>query len=131
MMSIHKFPWIADIPVFVGASEPLTADVKDASYWHGEDGLGMVACISEPTMAVSEENAILALIRIIKEHKNQVTLVGIGPLTNVSTLLYTQDTITLILISCDTQHVPIFRCSDSVNAADRITGCCRNQNRCG
>jgi len=75
-----------DIPVYKGATGPLLGDFKgSASHFHGLDGLGDVEDIPHPDMSLlKSEHAVNALIRLINEHPGEITLVPIGPLTNIA-----------------------------------------------
>lgn len=75
-----------DIPVFKGAAGSLLDDSKgSASHFHGKDGLGDVKDIPDPDMSLLKtEHAVNAMIRIVNEHPGEITLVPLGPLTNVA-----------------------------------------------
>jgi len=75
-----------DIPVAAGASVPLTRRLITASYVHGEDGLGGVNFPPPKTKPVSE-TATEIIRRIVRAHPGEVTIVAIGPLTNIATAL--------------------------------------------
>ena len=61
-----------------------TAPAKNAK--HGTDGMGDVPETEAPPSRdlIQSEHAVQALIRMANEHLNQITLVAIGPLTNVA-----------------------------------------------
>ncbi|XP_044522951.1 inosine-uridine preferring nucleoside hydrolase-like [Gracilinanus agilis] len=72
------------IPVYQGASSPLLNTMKN-DYFYGTDGLGDVPDAEAPGLdQVQHEHAVAAMIRIISERPNQVTLVATGPLTNLA-----------------------------------------------
>jgi inosine-uridine nucleoside N-ribohydrolase len=75
-----------DIPVAAGASAPLIRQQVTASYAHGENGLGGVTLPSPKITAVKEHAAEL-ICRIVLEHPGEVTLIGLGPLTNLALAL--------------------------------------------
>ncbi|XP_066603837.1 inosine-uridine preferring nucleoside hydrolase-like isoform X2 [Prorops nasuta] len=79
-----------DIPVFKGADCPLLTipdTEKSAEDFHGEDGFGDVYK-DEPDMAtLQEESAIHAINRIVSESFGQVSLVCLGPLTNIALVI--------------------------------------------
>ena len=63
----------------------LTAVEIDASHYHGDDGLGDAADIPQPDLSVlQKEHAVNYLIRISQQHPGGITLLTIGPLTNVA-----------------------------------------------
>jgi purine nucleosidase len=80
-----------DVPVYRGCEHPIVEPVRSASAWHGEDGLGLTCLGSKAnTSCVQSEHAVCAIIRISKEwaDKNQrITLVTLGPLTNIAIAL--------------------------------------------
>lgn len=70
-------------PIYRGAASALIATDYDGSYFHGTDGLGNNNFPRSPR-PVEAEHGALALIRLAHEHPNQLTLVAIGPLTNLA-----------------------------------------------
>jgi len=74
----------AATPVFAGCPSPLVrAPEEDAAFVHGEDGFGDVG-FPEPKHAAEGEHAALALIRLTRERPGELTLVALGPLTNLA-----------------------------------------------
>ncbi|XP_038674528.1 inosine-uridine preferring nucleoside hydrolase-like [Scyliorhinus canicula] len=74
-----------EIPVFQGASKSLLEGQLNASQYHGKDGLGDVPDPNAPGLEhIQAEHAVTAMIRIATECAGQVSLVAIGPLTNVA-----------------------------------------------
>ncbi|KAL3870548.1 hypothetical protein ACJMK2_038601 [Sinanodonta woodiana] len=74
-----------EIPVFIGCSETLLGDVKEKDSYHGDDGFGDVPDLNSPTEEnIQTEHGVQALIRMSKEHEGEITLICIGPLTNVA-----------------------------------------------
>jgi purine nucleosidase len=71
-------------PVFPGCPMPLVRPAdEDAAFVHGTDGFGD-AGYPEPKTQVQAEHAALALIRLTAEQPGQLTLVALGPLTNLA-----------------------------------------------
>src|ERR1700678_241767 len=75
-----------DIPVAAGASHPLTRRLVTAKYAHGNNGLGGVD-FPAPTTKPSRETANEILSRIVRESPGEITIVAVGPLTNIATVL--------------------------------------------
>lgn len=75
-----------DIPVAGGASAPLIRRQVTAVGAHGENGLGG-AEFPEPKIAAVKEHAADLISRIVMQHPGEVTLIGIGPLTNIAIAL--------------------------------------------
>jgi len=72
-----------DIPIYAGCSTAILPLTHDAAHVHGEDGLGgsgYPPSVRRP----GDEHAVNALIRMANESPGELTLVAIGPLTNVA-----------------------------------------------
>ncbi|MEN1969916.1 nucleoside hydrolase [Lentibacillus sp. N15] len=77
-------------PIAKGTGAPLLRKPKTASHVHGRSGVGEYQFTAEPnTSLLSEENAIVELRNHIISSPEPVTLVPIGPLTNIALLLKT------------------------------------------
>lgn len=75
-----------DTPVFAGCAEPLVLPAADAAFVHGKDGFGD-ADLPLPRRSAEIEHAALALIRLTRERPGILTLVALGPLTNLALAL--------------------------------------------
>jgi len=75
-----------DIPVAAGAKAPLLRHLVTAAYAHGENGLGG-AVFPEPKTKPVDEPAAEFIRTIVRKHPGDVTLITVGPLTNVATAL--------------------------------------------
>jgi pyrimidine-specific ribonucleoside hydrolase len=75
-----------DIPVAAGAHRPLLAQARDASHVHGSDGL---ADLGLPTSAraVSALSSPQMMREQILASPTPVTIIALGPLTNIALLL--------------------------------------------
>ena len=72
-----------DVPVYAGAATPLSIPLETAQNVHGGDGMGDIGLalagrVPDPGDAVDE------LIHASHEHAGELTLVTLGPLTNVA-----------------------------------------------
>jgi inosine-uridine nucleoside N-ribohydrolase len=76
----------ADIPVGAGADRPLVGELVVAADAHGESGLGE-AELPVPRVSASEQHAVDFLAEHLARAREPVTLVALGPLTNVALLL--------------------------------------------
>jgi inosine-uridine nucleoside N-ribohydrolase len=75
-----------DIPVAGGASHPLVRRSVTAAYAHGENGLAGVEFPAARIQPVTE-HAVDLMTRIVRNHPGEVTIVAVGPLTNVALAL--------------------------------------------
>ena len=75
-----------EIPVAAGARAPLVRRLVTAAYAHGENGLGG-AVFPEPRFKAVAEPASVLIRSIVRKYPGEVTLLTIGPLTNVATAL--------------------------------------------
>jgi inosine-uridine nucleoside N-ribohydrolase len=75
-----------DIPVAAGARVPLVRRLVTAAYAHGENGLGG-AVFPEPKTKPVAEPAAEFIRSIVRKYPGEVTLIPIGPLTNIATAL--------------------------------------------
>src|SRR5438552_2626902 len=75
-----------DIPVAVGAEIPLLRRLVTAAYAHGENGLGG-AVFPEPKIKPIAEPAAKFISQIVRKYPGEITLITIGPLTNIATAL--------------------------------------------
>ena len=75
----------ADVPVFSGATAPLVRPLEDASWFHGQDGLGDQGY--QPKTRVHE--AVFAVDAIIAtvEANPGIEIITLGPLTNLALAL--------------------------------------------
>ena len=77
------------IPVAVGYPEPLCRPLDNAAKYHGETGLDGCLNYPEATSKPVQMHALDFLKEMILGSKEKVTLVTMGPLTNVAMLLKT------------------------------------------
>ena len=73
----------SDMSVFAGCAEPMTRKLVTAEHVHGKTGLDGPQ-LADPTMALQDKHAVDFLIETLRrEPSGTVTLVPIGPLTNI------------------------------------------------
>jgi len=75
-----------DVPVAAGASVPLVRELVTAKYVHGSNGLGGVE-FPEPKVKPVPETATELICKLVRDNPGEITIVAIGPLTNVATVL--------------------------------------------
>nr|XP_033337877.1 probable uridine nucleosidase 2 isoform X1 [Megalopta genalis] len=74
-----------DIPVYKGAQRPFLNKYKSDDSFFGPDGFGNFSFTEAITARVDEsKHAALALLDLTKAHPGEITLLCIGPLTNVA-----------------------------------------------
>ena len=72
-----------DIPVARGAGHPLVATLTTAEFFHGKNGLGDVE-LPAPACRPDTRFAPDLIIQTVHAHPHEITLVPIGPLTNIA-----------------------------------------------
>ena len=75
----------SSVPVFIGADRPLKRKHMHAEWFHGKDGLGDHD-YPVPRRATEPTHAVDAIIEAVRANPG-LTLVTLGPLTNVATAL--------------------------------------------
>src|SRR5205823_3077603 len=88
-----------DTPVYVGCRRPLLREPLFAYFYHGPDGMGGMR-YPTPKSSVAEGHAVDVLIDTIKAHAHEITLVTLGPLTNVATALIQAPEIAGLVTRC-------------------------------
>lgn len=76
----------ADVPVYEGATQPLHKDYEYASYVHGEGGLGG-DLFPDTGIPSADEHAVDFILDTVRESPGEVSLLCVGPLTNVAMAL--------------------------------------------
>jgi purine nucleosidase len=77
---------LTDVPVHAGAARPMAQPLQTAEWVHGQDGLGDAGVPQSPrepagTLAAAE------IVRLARSRPGELTLVAVGPLTNVGLAL--------------------------------------------
>ena len=86
--TLSVLDWLGrgDVPVHRGASRPLVRPHQNASNFHEEGGLGG-ARLPASTSSVGADRGPAALIRLARQRPGVLTLVMLGPLTNLAIAL--------------------------------------------
>ncbi len=80
-----------DVPVARGSAAPLKEKPIGASHVHGEDGLANLSqSLPVPTRSLEAMEAVPFLAFVLASAQRPVTLVPLGPLTNIARFLQTQ-----------------------------------------
>lgn len=85
-LKILDLAGVTNLQVARGASEPLTRLPHHVPSIHGSDGLGNVQ-LPEPTNRLTESSAITLLTEAVTAHPKAVTVICLGPLTNIATAI--------------------------------------------
>ena len=75
-----------DIPVYRGVGQPLIRDLRVADYVHGSDALGGVG-LPPPQGSPQPNHAARELVDRVMASPGEITLLALGPLTNVALAL--------------------------------------------
>ncbi|XP_034249563.1 uncharacterized protein C1683.06c-like isoform X2 [Thrips palmi] len=73
----------ADVPVFGGAAQSLLV-TPPTDHHFGEDGLGDFLPANDSYSSVQVEHAAVALVRLARRYPGRISLVCLGPMTNVA-----------------------------------------------
>ena len=77
----------SDIPVFAGCARPMHRDLVTAEYVHGVTGIDGIDIV-EPNLPLEDLHAVDFIIESLHAADDEsVTLVPIGPLTNIGTVI--------------------------------------------
>jgi purine nucleosidase len=75
----------SNVPVYQGAAKPLDRPLEDATWFHGEDGLGDHG-YPAPDKRAEPGDAVDVIIDLVERHPG-LELVTLGPLTNMAAAL--------------------------------------------
>jgi purine nucleosidase len=85
-LRVRDFIGMPDVPVTPGSAGPLLRPVLDARHVHGDSGLAG-ARLPEPASAAADGHAVDYLIETISAAPGEITLIAMGPLTNIALAL--------------------------------------------
>ncbi|BCL37844.1 nucleoside hydrolase [Nostoc sp. MS1] len=89
----------ASTPVYVGCNKPMLREASYADWFHGKDGMGNML-YPEPKSEPHSAHAIDAIIETIKKYPGEITLVTLGPLTNIAAVLLKAPEIATLVQRC-------------------------------
>lgn len=76
----------AGVPVHIGLDKPLLREHVNAEFFHGPDGMGGMN-YPDPQRPPESRHAVDVLIDIVRANPGEITLVTLGPLSNIATAL--------------------------------------------
>lgn len=76
-----------DIPLARGAVKPMCREPKDATYMHQKSGMGGYVPPKKVKTKPIKKDAVEALYETIKANKNNISLIVLGPHTNIGNLI--------------------------------------------
>jgi purine nucleosidase len=85
-LRILEIAGLDEVPVAVGAARPMAQALSTAEFVHGSDGLGNTSQ-PEPRGRVTGEPAAQQLVRLARAHPGELSLLAVGPLTNIGVAL--------------------------------------------
>jgi len=89
----------ANVPVYQGAARPLLRPLETAQFCHGEDGLGDIG-LPLAGRRPTGGDAVDVLVDTLQRHAGEVTLVTLGPLTNVALALLRRPELAAAVTRC-------------------------------
>jgi purine nucleosidase len=72
-----------ETPVYYGIERPYIQEPHWAYFFHGSDGMGGMN-YPEPEIPIQDQHAVEALIDTVRANPGEITLVTLGPLTNIA-----------------------------------------------
>ncbi|WP_217369443.1 nucleoside hydrolase [Nonomuraea antri] len=82
-LALREFLDLGDVPVTPGSAGALLPQTVRAAHVHGESGLGG-AVLPAPVRDVSAGHAVDFIIDALKAAPGEITLIAVGPLTNIA-----------------------------------------------
>jgi inosine-uridine nucleoside N-ribohydrolase len=85
--TLRVLEWLGagDVPVYAGADGPLSGEVREATHWHGADGLGGAQL--PPATRAAHTDGVNYLVQRILAEPGELTIVCTAPLTNLALAL--------------------------------------------
>jgi purine nucleosidase len=89
----------SDVPVYAGAAAPLTRPLETAQLVHGQDGMGDIG-LPLHGRTPDEGNAVEAMIETVMGDPGTITIVTLGPLTNLAEALIQEPRLASAVADC-------------------------------
>ncbi len=85
-IQIADLAGIRNIPIAKGANQPLIGKLQIAEETHGDTGLGY-AKLPPSNYPIHSNNASQLIVELVKKYPGEITILGIGPVTNIALAL--------------------------------------------
>jgi purine nucleosidase len=82
-LQLVELAGLTHVPVAIGASTPLVRELGIAEETHGDGGMGY-AVLPASTTQLHPKHAVDLIIELIHKYPNEITLLCIGPMTNLA-----------------------------------------------
>ncbi|HEY7013819.1 MAG TPA: nucleoside hydrolase [Streptosporangiaceae bacterium] len=82
-LRVREHAGLGEVPVVAGCARPLLRSAIDARDVHGESGLGAVT-LPPPSSRAADGHAVDYLASAIGAQPGEITLIAVGPLTNIA-----------------------------------------------
>jgi purine nucleosidase len=89
----------ASTPIYLGCSKPMIRSNNHSHWFHGDDGMSNMH-YPESTQKPNFDHAVDIIIDVLKKNPGEVTLVTLGPLTNIATALIKSPEIAFLVNRC-------------------------------
>ncbi|HEY7483347.1 MAG TPA: nucleoside hydrolase [Streptosporangiaceae bacterium] len=86
-LRVLELTGVEGVPVAVGAARPLAQGVHYALDVHGTDGLGEIHLPVPKALPLADVSAPEQIVRLARRHPGELTLLAVGPLTNLAVAL--------------------------------------------
>lgn len=86
-LKLADFAGLQGVPIARGASSPLVKSLTVAEETHGDGGLGY-ATLPDSKILVSPKSAVDTIIDLVHQYPNEMTILAIGPLTNIALAIH-------------------------------------------
>ena len=87
------------VPVYAGLAKPLLRPLETAQFVHGQDGMGEIG-LPLTGRTPADEHAVNIIIDTIRRFAGEITLVTLGPLTNVAVALTRDPSLASMVNEC-------------------------------
>ncbi len=85
-VTVLDFLGLTKVPVYEGAARPLAQPLLTSEHVHGDDGLGD-AGVTHSGRTIAGDMAAVEIVRLARSQPGELTLVAVGPFTNIAMAL--------------------------------------------